>query len=139
MPPKQALQRQEIEPRARVWRAEPHQAGLPNYTLEPTRGELSLGIGRKRSSEEYELVETVTNTSQPTRETGTTETEPSPAPRRDPLPPYIPPPAQAVVAAERVGGRRSSQSLPVEQLTVSHREWGIESVKGIVKIGAGCT
>jgi hypothetical protein len=95
----------------RVWRAEPHQPGLPNYTLQPTGGELSLGTGRKRPSEEYELAETITNTSQHTRETGTTEAEPSPAPRRDTLPPYIPPPAQAVVAAERVGQRRSSRTL----------------------------
>ena len=89
--------------RARVWREEPHQAGLPNYTLEASGGELSLGTGRKRPSEEYELAETITNTSQPTRETATTETEPSPDPRRNLLPPYIPPPAQAVVAGERVG------------------------------------
>src|SRR5271169_1193915 len=36
--------------------------GLPGYTLRPTRGELSLGVGRKRSGdEEYELAETTTH------------------------------------------------------------------------------
>ena len=38
------------------------EVGVPSYTLQPSNGELSLGIGRKRSvEEEYELAETMTN------------------------------------------------------------------------------
>jgi len=118
-------------PRPRgVWRAEQRTPGLPGYTVQAAEGELSLGTGRKPSLEEYELTESISNTTRLSRDTRRdsaattsgeegevqTEPQPEPQPRRsvrpgDPLPPYVPPPAPArVVTVERVSSRRASET-----------------------------
>jgi len=89
----------------RVWRAEPALNGVPAYTSEAATGELSLGVGRKQSTEEYEMV-TPESTAERRESSGTmlegvddegdeeVETSPSPAivaEVADPLPPYVPP------------------------------------------------
>jgi len=38
-----------------VWRADDTQEGLPRYSIQAMDGEMSLGIGRKRTAEEEEL------------------------------------------------------------------------------------
>jgi hypothetical protein len=97
--------------------------------MEATGGELSLGVGRKRSdAEEYEMEETVTTerTSGDERmarensaatiqgEDAPTATPAAPKPAES-LPPYIPPPAPAVVAdgngLGRIGSRQSQSSV----------------------------
>ena len=94
----------------RVWRAEPALNGVPAYTSEAATGELSLGIGRKRSTEEYEMVR-VESMMERRASSGTMlegeiegdevdEVEVAPqAPVSDPLPPYVPPPPPVVVAS----------------------------------------
>lgn len=78
--------------------------GLPNYTRRPRQGEMSLGVGRKRTNDEHELSETnpVQN-----EETGGADrahailhdsTLTTQAPK---LPPYVPPPPSAVVTDSR--------------------------------------
>jgi hypothetical protein len=107
--------------------------------MEASGGEMSLGIGRKRSDEpeEYELAETLTtvrNSSEPrtTREDSVAtahdveETPPPPAAAAaaakpsEPLPPYIPPPTPALVADgegfTRVASRQS-QHIPANRLS----------------------
>ncbi len=112
-----------------VWRAEQPEEGLPGYTMEASGGEMSLGVGRKRSDEpeEYELAETLTNG--PSNGEGRTSREPSVATAHEgdentptsatkpseALPPYIPPPAPAVVAdggsLGRIASRQSQNSV----------------------------
>jgi len=97
----------------RVWRAEPALNGVPAYTSEAATGELSLGVGRKQSTEEYEMVN-VESTAERRESSGTMlegvddegdeEVEATPAPAvvaevPDPLPPYVPPPPPAVTVS----------------------------------------
>lgn len=91
----------------RVWRAENAQSGAPQYTVQAGEGELSLGMGRKPSTEEYELHDVNTNThSEPASgDTSEQNLERTPSRLRDSLPPYIPPP-QSAVTVDRA--RRSS-------------------------------
>jgi hypothetical protein len=102
--------------RERVWRSEVI-VGLPGYTKEPRQGELSLGAGKKFSSE-YELnametgnLERVETGELQVAQGGTSnmgestqETTPS-----DPSPPYLPPPERAVLSRSR-----QNQSYPEE-------------------------
>lgn len=97
----------------RVWRAEPAPNGVPAYTSEAATGELSLGMGRKESTEEYEMVRVESmaerRESSATVLEGTNEVEEDVegetvsaaaiAPVSDPLPPYVPPPPPAVVVS----------------------------------------
>lgn len=111
-----------------VWRAQQPEEGLPGYTMEARGGEMSLGVGRKRSNEpeEYDLAETLPNVRSSGE--GTTnrdsvaaaheadENTPSAATKlSEALPPYIPPPAPAVVAdggsLGRVASRQSQNSV----------------------------
>ena len=89
----------------RVWRAEPALNGVPVYTSEATTGELSLGMGRKQSTEEYEMVrvesmmeirESSGTVLEGMNDTGDEEVETVASPvavaeTADPLPPYVPP------------------------------------------------
>jgi hypothetical protein len=89
------------------------EAGLPGYTLQPMRGELSLGVGRKRSNdEEYELAETRTlhGAGEPDQ---TTQTEPQTASLPESsvaasLPPYIPPPEPVTTVSRTANFRPGS-------------------------------
>jgi hypothetical protein len=79
------------------------EAGVPSYTLQPTKGELSLGIGRKRSvEEEYGLAETMADheredsDERSIQDPGTSQN--ASANIQISLPPYIPPPEPAVVS-----------------------------------------
>ena len=86
-----------------VWRAEVIH-GLPNYTPEARIGELSLGRGRKPSTEEedYEMETrspaTTDQDSQPNSRLDVAERRTSRPTVSDSLPPYLPPPQLAVVA-----------------------------------------
>lgn len=110
-----------------VWRAPQTGEGVPGYTMEAGCGEMSLGIGRKRSDEpdQYEMEETLTPP--PNSGEGRTTREPSVATAQEAdgtipaltkpnevLPPYIPPPAPAVVAdgggLGKVASRQSQNS-----------------------------
>jgi hypothetical protein len=110
-------------PRTRggVWRSEQPQNGLPSYTARAAAGELSLGTGRKNSTDEYELTESTSNMS--TNGEGTTsqlpeisepgeenQTEAQPTKQSDSLPPYVPPPIRAIVPAARVDSHQSASS-----------------------------
>jgi len=119
-----------------VWRPGQPDEGLPGYTMEAKDGEMSLGVGRKRTDdEEYELEEHIDRTS---GESGTQEEigrevrQPSVASvgsaRRDgrdlsprppngavkppeTLPPYIPPPSPALLADSGFGRVASRNSV----------------------------
>jgi hypothetical protein len=121
-----------------VWRPGHPDEGLPGYTMEAKDGEMSLGVGRKRTDEEeYEMEDHVERTS---GESGTQEeigrearqpsvasvgsargdgeplsTRPSNGAGKpsETLPPYIPPPSPAFLADSgfgRVGSRNSVSS-----------------------------
>jgi len=116
-PPPAAAPRQ--RQRRGVWRAEQPAAGLPGYTTEPTPGELSLSR-RKESTEEYELPELhPERTSEEARvapdamDSATAPANNNSSPKPEALPPYVPPPAPAVVTdGTRVisaGSRRDSR------------------------------
>ena len=106
----------------RVWRAEQSSNGVPAYTSQPATGELSLGIGRKQSAEDYEMVrvESMADVASRRESSGTAlewneggddvERSPSPAPVvpiADPLPPYVPPPPSPAVVVTRVRSKDS--------------------------------
>jgi hypothetical protein len=128
--------------RRAVWRPGDAEEGLPGYTMEAKEGELSLGIGRKRGSEEEnELAEALERSiSEQTREsrpesTITTggNTEVTTPKRTEELPPYIPPPAPAVLVKNgyifgRIGSRQSVASAPrgISLLSSSRRSSGAE-------------
>ena len=95
-----APQRQQRRSR-RVWRAENAQNGAPTYTVQAGDGELSLGIGRKQSTEEYELHEVNTHSEPASGDTSEQNAERTPSRPRDSLPPYIPPPQPAVTVDRR--------------------------------------
>lgn len=99
-----------------MWRREDVIVGLPGYTKEPSRWEMSLGVARKKVSSEYEMndleagglerVQTECSQSR-TVEGNTTfgregtsdggETRPHTVTTDEPTPPYLPPPERAVV------------------------------------------
>jgi hypothetical protein len=97
----------------RVWRAEPALNGVPAYTSEAATGELSLGIGRKQSTEEYEMVriesmaerrESSGTVLEGMNDEGEEEVETATPPVAvaevpDPLPPYVPPLPPAVTGS----------------------------------------
>ena len=135
-----------------VWRAQQPEEGLPGYTMEATGGEMSLGVGRKRSDEaaDYDLAGTGTTIrasgeGRATREHSVAtvhdgeEIPPTAAPANisESLPPYIPPPTPALVADGdgfgRVSSRQSQNSIgnrlsfPRAITTTSRRSSRIES------------
>lgn len=123
-----------------VWRPHEPEEGVPMYTMQPEHGELSLGLGRKRTAEEeeYDLAELPRPSAEPNTELGdgdtanaedlerrrsSTRTASMEARRsvdlRPPesLPPYLPPPAAAHVREQgsgtslvRMSSRRMSSS-----------------------------
>ena len=118
-----------------VWRPGQSDEGLPGYTIEAKDGEMSLGVGRKRTDEEeYELEDHVDRTSGESGSQEEIEREArhpsvaSIASARDDggerpstrvamppemLPPYIPPPSPALLADSgfgRIASRRNSAS-----------------------------
>jgi hypothetical protein len=130
--PTQRAQRAQRRQRG-VWRAEEPSLGLPSYTIQPTRGELSLGTGRKRSEEEeYELAETVTNpepasgeTAEPSttlREAVASQEVPQTAAKPpESLPPYIPPEPDVVADGQSVSRIESHRSQNSRRISANTR------------------
>ena|SRR5947207_2159383 len=103
--------------RQAVVRTDP-EVGVPGYTRQASKGELSLGIGRKRSvEEEYELAETMSNPErrepEERRSRDRSKSQNTSANIQTSLPPYLPPPAPAVAMRGSITrpASRYSQSL----------------------------
>jgi hypothetical protein len=117
-----------------VWRAsQAIDNGVPSYTVEAKDGEMSLGMGRKITDENfYELSEMPGQTERSSMDARSLRTQTSfattvvsdgrlsnvetrsehrrpSAPRNEDLPPYIPPPSPAIVA-DRLGRSASFRS-----------------------------
>jgi len=115
-----------------VWRSsQAVEEGVPGYTVEAMGGELSLGMGRKHTDEEfYELAENPGQTESISGDARSLRTQISramtaviddvqsearseirrPSTRDEELPPYIPPPSPAIVADRGLGRSASFTS-----------------------------